>query len=113
MKVISFVLLCAVIRFTRDEILAMHRPTKVIGTLADMPDIISQQTLPPVLAELLDSAHVCLFAIHCHCTCHCHCSGSYSEVQLLLFFMSMSVLRIVVLFVCVCVYFLLVCLFIM
>lgn len=46
--------LTVVLRFTRDELLNLHRPTKVLPTLADMPDIISALPLPPVLTEPAD-----------------------------------------------------------
>jgi hypothetical protein len=50
-----------VVRHTKDELLAMYRPTKVIGTLGDMPDIISSVSLPPILSETLDAQTVRIY----------------------------------------------------
>jgi hypothetical protein len=55
----------AVVRHTRDELLALHRPTRVISTLADMPDIISVVTLPPILSEPVDTQMVRYFVLWC------------------------------------------------
>ena len=49
---------CVVVRFTRDEIIALRKPTRVIPDMLDVADVVTNDCLKPVLLKPIDPEEV-------------------------------------------------------